>query len=654
VFKKISRSITLVLLAISLAFPVLGQTESRIQLSTLDISEFPKITSHLDIRGQQGFFISGLPDDAATIFEDEQPLPGQILEVRPGAQIVVAYAGGESFGIFNLEAKTRYSIIQNWMVEWSTNQLEKDLDDLSLIIPEGVLVSHQTDPQSWTDGLLNYQPDFTLLARPLEILSAAIDTALDPIPAAGMGRTVIFLTEGIPDEQQAALQSQIDRASQGGTRVHIGYINSANLFESNQAIRMQDAARQTGGQYFAFSSNEPLPDLNLMVESSRRAYLLEYRSKINTPGQHSISVLINTDEGEIRSDSLTFEANLAPPIPVFVSPPTQVVRGIPPEMSPDLENLAPTVQTIEVLVEFPDGIQREISQLSLFISDTLLAEVNEPPFEQIAIDLSPFQTSEILLMRLEVTDELGLTGSSIETPLEIVVQPPETGLFPALGRNAPLIVAGVIGLSGIILFLVLVLAGRIRPRQVGERRSQRKAARDPVTQPIKTPKTETKANQPNVLERITKGLPSARIPWPSRSRPTTDPYGYLVQVTEDGQPKSETLFPITVSELTFGSDIRQAVIALDDPSVEPLHTRIWRDDQGTFHVEDSGTVAGTWLNYSTISPASSPLEHGDLIHIAKIGYRFTLSRPTTPRKPIITPLYEPNKETSEEGKNDPD
>lgn len=645
---KISRLIVLVLLAVSIAYPVLGQTEPRVQLDSLDLSEFPKISSYLDIRGQQGFFVSGLPSSAATVLEDEQPIPGLLTEVRPGAQIVVAYAGGESFGIFNLEAKTRYTMLQNWLLEWSTNQQEAGRDDLSLVIPEGILVSHQTDPQTWAEGLANYQPDFGLNTSPLEILSAGIDTALDPIPATGMGRTVLFLTEGIPDEQQAALQSQIDRASAAGIRIHIGFVNSANLFESNLAIRLQDATRQTGGQYFSFSSNEPLPDLNLMFESSRRSYILEYRSQINTPGAHSITVTIQTDQGEFRSDSLSFEANLAPPIPVFVSPPSQVVRAVPVEMRPELENLAPTSQTIEVLIEFPDGIPREVKNLSLYLNGILVNEVTEPPFERVSMDLSSIQTSEVLLMRLEVTDELGLVGSSVETPLEIVVQPPESGLFSSLGSNAALIIAGVVGLSGVVLFLVLVLAGRIRPRQMGDRRSKRKASRDPVTQPIKTPTEEAQQNQTNLMNRISKRLPTSRIQWPSRSRPTTDPYGYLVQVTEDGLPRSETLFPITMSELTFGSDIKQAVIAIDNPSVEPLHARMWRDDQGVFHLEDTGTVAGTWLNYSSVPPTSTKLEHGDLIHIAKIGYRFTLSKPTSPRRPNITPLCEENVAQPEE------
>jgi hypothetical protein len=33
-----------------------------------------------------------------------------------------------------------------------------------------------------------------------------------------------------------------------------------------------------------------------------------------------------------------------------------------------------------------------------------------------------------------------------------------------------------------------------------------------------------------------------------------------------------------------------------------------------------------------------PLEHGDLIHIGKIGYRFTLSKPAKVRKPVVIPL----------------
>ena len=627
------------ILAFLPVMPVAGQTEIPVRLGALNISEFPKITTHLDVRGQQGFFVSGLPGNAATVFEDEQPLSAILTEVRPGAQIVVAYAGGENFGIFNLEAQTRYQAVRDWMLGWAGTQLENGVDTLSLLVPEGVIASHETDPQVWSEGLLNYQPNFNLATSPVEILSAAIDAALDPLPQEGMGRVVLFLTDGIPDQQQDALQSQIDRAAQGGVRLHVGFVNSANLFQSNEAIRLQSAAQLTDGQYFAYSNEEPFPDLNLMIESSRRAYLMEYRSQINSPGSHTIMVMINTDTGEMLSNTVSFEANLTAPIPVFVDPPAQIVRSYPPEVDLEPENLSPGVQTVEFLAEFPDGIPREISQVALYINEELAAESSDPPLEAISFDLLPYLESAMLEMRLEVTDELGLTGSSLTMPVELVVIQPERGFFSSLGRNVYVIIGGVVGLSGAVLLLVLVLAGRLRPRQPGERRKKRKAASDPVTTPLKQNKKKRDESQSTVLERITNRLPAAPIlQWPSRSRPTTDPYGYLVRVSEDGEPNTETLFPITGDELTFGSDTKQAVIALDDPAVAPLHARLRRDNDGNFFIEDAGSISGTYLNYTQVSDGGSQLAHGDLIHIATIGYRFTLSKPSKARKPTITPL----------------
>ncbi|MFN2146719.1 MAG: FHA domain-containing protein [Anaerolineales bacterium] len=634
-FTKFKRLIALGLLALLLTTPVLAQAALPVRIGALNISEFPKVTSYIDVRGSQGFFISGLPGTAATVFEDEQPLTATITEARPGAQIVVAYAGGENFGIFNLEAKTRYQVLADWMLTWAGTQVEAGVDSLSLLVPEGVVVNHEIDPLIWTEGLQNYVPEFNLTTSPLEILSAAIDNAMDPLPQQGMGRAVLFLTQGIPDEQQAALQSQIDRAAQAGVRLHIGYINSANLFQGNDAIRLQAAAFETGGQYFAFSSEEALPDLNLMMESSRRAYLLEYRSQINSPGTHTITVMINSDSGELLSNTVSFEANLSAPVPVFVSPPDQIVRSYPPDVSADPENLAPTFFTLDLSTEFPDSIPRQVSQVSLYINETLAVQVTEPPFDKIPVDLTPFQKSEMIEARLEVTDELGMTGSSMALPIEVLVLEPEGGFFSSLGRNVYLIVAGVVGVSGAVLFLVLVLAGRLRPRKAGERRQKRKAAADPVTSPVRVNKEDTQP-QANVLDRLTHRLPAAaRIQWPARTRPTTDPYGYLVRIAEDGEPDSKTLFPITAKELTFGSDSRQAVLTLDDAAIEPLHARLWIDENGSFFLADADSVSGTYINYTAVNTVGSPLCHGDLIHIGHIGYRFTSSKPNKTRQPTI-------------------
>lgn len=637
--------IGLVFLAIIFAHPVIAQSEASVRLDGLNLSQFPTISTYIDIRGQNGYFVSGLPDNAATVFEDEQPVSSTITEMRPGAQVVVAYSGGDAFGIINLNLQTRYDVVKAWLLDWSTNQLEEGVDDLTLLVPEGMAVSHTTDPQALVEGLQNYQPDFGVSVNPVEMLSAAIDTALDPLPNEGMGRVVILLTQGITEDQQSALLSQIDRAAQAGVRLHIGLINSTNLFSGSQAIQLQSAAQQTDGQYFAYSSEETLPDLNLMLEASRRVYQLEYRSQLTTGGTHTIQVLVNADVGEILSDPLEFEANILPPSPVFVSPPTQITRSIPEDLRDAPENLVPTIQTQEVLIEFPDGYTREITNLALFINDTKVAEVSEPPFTQITYNLTLYQEDMSLSMRLEATDELGMTGSSIDVPVDLVIEAKQSGFIPGLSINATLIIAGVVALAGVILFLVLVIAGRIRPRRFGERRKDRQIKQDPLTQPVKEnakPKKSTKEEkadqQAKIMERITQRISAPRIQWPSRTRPTTDPYGYLVQVAEDGELLKDTSFLITMNELTFGSDPKQAVFTLKDSSVEPVHARMWRTDDGIFFLEDSGSIAGTWVNYAPVSANGTPLHHGDLIHIGKTALRFTLNQPKTVRKPVIIPL----------------
>lgn len=635
----------LILLILAFTIPTHAQTDARVIVGTLNIAEFPKISTFVDVRGAQGMFISTLPNTAATVFEDDQPIPANILEMRPGAQIVLAYGGGEAFGIATLNVSTRYALITNWLNTWISTQSNL-ADNHSLIVPDGIIASHETDAAAFQQTLMKYTPNFNQPPAPLEVLTAAIDTALEPLPAEGMGRTILFLTQGIPEEQQPTFTELISRAEQAGVRVHIGYINSEALFSSNQAINLQTAALQTGGQYFAFSNQEPLPDLDLMFESSRRTYFLEYYSQANTPGEHTVRVMINTDQAEIVSEPVLFSAEITPPNPVLVAPPTQIVRAVPDGMANSMDNLAPTIQSFVTGVEFPDGIQREVTWLGLYINDELVAEITEPPFDFVTFDLTPYMETENINVRLEATDELGLTGSSEPTTIEVLVQVPETGIFALFGRNLTLIIGGVIGVSGAVLFLVLVLAGRLRPRRLTERWEKHKSTRDPVTQPLNQKKLtpDTPVEKDTVIERITQRLPETpRLGWPTaRARSSRNAYGNLVRVSEDGEPQTDTIFPITNTKLVFGSDPKQAEIVMDTPAVEPVHALLTRDEEGNFYLEDAGSTAGTWLNYAQVSGQKHPVHHGDLIHIADIGYRLTLNNPEKTRKTVITRLEPPS------------
>jgi pSer/pThr/pTyr-binding forkhead associated (FHA) protein len=79
---------------------------------------------------------------------------------------------------------------------------------------------------------------------------------------------------------------------------------------------------------------------------------------------------------------------------------------------------------------------------------------------------------------------------------------------------------------------------------------------------------------------------------------------------------------------------------LDDISIDALHAQLQREGD-TYRIMDMGSTAGTWVNYSPVSREGILLEHGDLVHIGRIGFRFTLRSSAIPAKPVVTPQEPP-------------
>jgi pSer/pThr/pTyr-binding forkhead associated (FHA) protein len=98
------------------------------------------------------------------------------------------------------------------------------------------------------------------------------------------------------------------------------------------------------------------------------------------------------------------------------------------------------------------------------------------------------------------------------------------------------------------------------------------------------------------------------------------------------------LLAIKTDEVILGSDAREATFVVDDPSVERVHTRLIHQSDGSFRVTDQNSTAGTWVNYAPISPEGTHLEHGDLLHVGKVGFRFTYLYPNgQARRAVISP-----------------
>ncbi len=337
-------------------------------------------------------FIAGLDPSVVSVIEDEVPVAGHITEIRPGAQIVVAFNSGSAFVIRDFEGNSRFYYISLALLNWITAEDGERLDDLSLVTSGGRLAVHQTEPENWWEawGSIDQAALGTTIPS-LDVLSSALDLVSDPTPQPGMGRAVLFLTPSLSPDLGDVIQSLADRATQGNVRVSVVLVDSPTMFTSTSAAQLHALAVQTGGQFFAFSNSEPIPDFQEMFESSRRIYQLNHRSQVNSAGVHSYYVVVNSAQGEIVSEVVSYDVQLQPPTPIFVSPPPQIVRTIPDNADIDAENLVPREYPIEIVVEFPDTIQRAITQTTLYANGQIAAENVTAPFETFIFDLSSFE-----------------------------------------------------------------------------------------------------------------------------------------------------------------------------------------------------------------------------------------------------------------------
>ena len=142
-------------------------------------------------------------------------------------------------------------------------------------------------------------------------------------------------------------------------------------------------------------------------------------------------------------------------------------------------------------------------------------------------------TSGSHTLRVEAVDSLGVIGSSIELPVEVIVElRPAESLLQSISRRG-LIAVGAVLVAGVVLAMVLIGENRLRGRR---KRGEKRRMEDPVTQPVPIPQDSANgsrgkraATEPGSWPRI-----SATQPIPAR----------LIRVTEDEHPVPGSLVPL--------------------------------------------------------------------------------------------------------------
>jgi hypothetical protein len=194
---------------------------------------------------------------------------------------------------------------------------------------------------------------------------------------------------------------------------------------------------------------------------------------------------------------------------------------------------------------------------------------------------------------------------------------------------------GGIVLAGLALFAIL-LSGRLRMPSIRAAQAAKRAEADPLTQTVQaameSPTIPISAASAVKTQR--RPLLPKRIGTDSKSR--LDAPASLLRVNGDGQVLPVTPIPLAEQEIIFGTDPTQCNQIMDDPSIAPVHARLRLTEDGGFLLLDSGSIAGTWVNYDPIPREGYRLAHGDMVNFGQLMYRFTLRVSPVISKPTIT------------------
>ena len=646
------RGSLLIFLCLSLiATPTGAQSGAVARLNAPNSKAFPRISAFLDVHDAQGNFIHNLQADQVTILEGENQIPADSLtKLQPGVQAVVAINPGASFAIRNAQAISRYDLLKQALGDWAMGRQGSSIDDWSLLITGGAAISHTSDPAKWLSGLEADQVDARTAQPSLDTLARAVVLASDSTLRQGMTRAVLFITTPIEGQIDQPLKDIADLALGQGIVIHIWMVASSGALTTQSVQKLFTLASSTGGQTFTFTGDEAIPNPETILDPMRYIYQVGYTSKVTGSGQHQFSAKVRLGEEEVQSNTVTFEVDLQPPEPAFVSPPIVIDRQIPQqaqntEESPGAkkqepyELLAPSQLPLQVVFDFPDGRKREVVRSALVVDGVVVAQNLEPPFDQFVWNLADYTTSGVHKLQVQASDALGLTGASIEIPVEITVQRPEANPWFSMRRNLPLMLGIFVLLAGSLLFLVLVVGGFLRP--VAQRAARSRRRSDPVTQPLNIEGEDA--------------LPHASG-WASRfqrhqHQDTPSALAFLTPISEAGAAPESPPIAILTREARFGSDPDRATHILNDPCIDGYHACLTLRDDGTFWLTDAGSIAGTWVNFTPITSNGVKLEQGDMVNFGGMAFRFTMRQAAQSRKPVITLETPPGETTT--GLDDP-
>jgi hypothetical protein len=509
--------------------------------------------------------------------------------------------------IRDTQGNSRFDLIRKALIDWwnRDDSAQLGVDDLTLLTTTDVLAAHGDSAAEVASRLDAYVPTFTETDSEYELLMMALDYVDEPIERPGMP-SYIFLPTALPRmPRSVSVENIISRAQSSGTRIYPILFAEPETMEGPEAQPLIEIAEQTGGQVILFDEETGLTSLADIVASQRTQYEVTYPSNIVTAGPHTVQVQLGGQDIELVSEPVNFVLDVQAPEVLLIQPPT-VIQRTSNDPNASIAELTPDQVGFQYLIEFPDGYPRDIQSVRLLVDGEEVEAIAQPTSDLIEWDISDIVESGDVAVQITVEDSLGISGSSDPAVVSLDVALPPRGLRAMLPTLGPLSLVLAILVGGIILAAILINFGR---------------SREPgVPGAIRAPTRPQMLKRAGLRETADLGEAEAML------TPGDENEGFIEVV------------PLHGSDSILGSDPSLASVPIRHPSVDGFHARLIRQADGSYLLKDHDSCSGSWVNFTPVTSEGSILEHGDIVHLGIVSFRFELATPPPPRKVLIQPV----------------
>jgi hypothetical protein len=599
--------------------PVWGQSGLNMRISDPDLSQFPKVTTYLDVYDPLGTFVSDLTLRNVKLTEDGQErIVNETILTQPGLDTIIALNLSSTLSNRSVAGATRFQEIYAAVFNWINSLPPSSAADLySLASNEGILTERQKERGQFVLSLQNYQPNLFNLKPNLDSLKFALEIAAKPSPISNGKQAIFYLTALPLDSELPGIQFLASEAAQLKVPVFVWLLASDVSANSPAASALADLAQKTGGKFYLYNETIQAPNPEEYFISLRNTYRLRYTSAINQSGTHKISVQVQRGDQTANSPEVNFNIDLKAPVPSLINSPLQITRSWVKDDQGNL-TLQPDLMTLQIKADFPDGYPRQLKFSRLIVDGKIVIQNTQQPLDYFGWSLKEYRNNGMHTLQVEVEDILGFTSKSIELIIPVNVTPrsssPLGQVLDFLGTGGWLIPVGLLLVGS--FYLIYRQRGRIREIIENRRIKNEMEHADPLTQKVlfqnesgSQPQNSIGPEPGEITTIITKEFP--RLTWAGK-KPAPQGMGMIL---------------LDRPEMLVGRNKIQCQIVLKLPSVEKIHALITTTAEGQVKIANRSAKNGTWVNFAPVSSQGANLHSGDLVHFGKAAFRLEISQP---------------------------